>query len=454
MNASASTTLAVEASFVAFGMSVPPGESARPGAVAAAPRPHRLSIDAYVVSTLLFKHRRRAHLGDRRATTNLRSARNPEGCCRDWAFNLSFQSEMRTTTGSDGWQGSGEPGEKPGETPGETPLENGEGRRAGANTRVSAGHAASKAETSGTRLLTGSSARPSPTRRSADELRWSLARHLTDRDRALVRLVARHRVLTTPQLARLFFDPHKRASARLNDLLALRVLDRFRPHRDAWGAHPWHWVLGPLGAGVLAAERDDDPDRASRRWRGERVLAYATGQRIGHLVGTNEVFVSLAEHCRRNEGARLVEWLTESECAQWSRGIVRPDGLGVWEEGGRSAEFFLEYDRGTETLGRVVRKLRDYEKFESERGASSWVLFMFESERREQRARHALTGATVPVATAVVMRPHDAVWLPLDGTYGRVRLASLADLPKPPDAIQRAERSSTRVWHYDRSRRD
>lgn len=176
------------------------------------------------------------------------------------------------------------------------------------------------------------------------------------------------------------------------------------------------------------------------------------GSGLAHLVGTNEVFVSLAEHDRRNEGVRLVEWLTESECAQWSRGIVRPDGLGVWEEGAQSIEFFLEYDRGTETLGRLVRKLRDYEKFEGERGCSSWVLFMFESARREQCARYALAGATVPVATAAVMRPHDAVWLPLDGTHGRVGLAALGDVPKPPAAIQRAERSSSRVWHYDRSR--
>jgi hypothetical protein len=46
-------------------------------------------------------------------------------------------------------------------------------------------------------------------------------------------------------------------------------------------------------------------DKASRRWRGERVLAYATGQRLAHLVGTNEVFASLAEHDPRNEDARL-----------------------------------------------------------------------------------------------------------------------------------------------------
>jgi hypothetical protein len=126
--------------------------------------------------------------------------------------------------------------------------------------------------------------------------------------------------------------------------------------------------------------------------------------------------------------------------------------LGVWEEGARSIEFFLEYNRGTETPGRLVRKLRDYEKFESERAASSWVLFMLESERREQRARDALAGGTVPVAIAAVMRPHDAVWLPLDGTDGRVRLAALADVPKPVDAIQRTERNRSLVWHYDRSR--
>jgi len=264
--------------------------------------------------------------------------------------------------------------------------------------------------------------------------------------------VARHRVLTTPQLARLFFDSHKRASARLLDLLSLRVLDRFRPYRGAWGAHPWHWVVGPLGAGVLAAEHDDDPDKASRRWRGERVLAYATGQRLVHLVGTNEVFVSLADYARHDDGARLVEWLTESECAKWSGGIVRPDGLGVWEEGGAQVEFFLEYDRGTETLGRIVDKLRYYEKFEIERGASAWVLFMFESELRELRARDALSSATVPIATASVMRPHDAVWLPLSTPAGRLRLVNLSGVAFPRAALERAAKNNVRSWRYERQR--
>ena len=258
-------------------------------------------------------------------------------------------------------------------------------------------------------------------------------------------------MLTTPQLARLFFDSHKRASARLNELRALRLLDRFRPHRQGWGAHPWHWVLGPLGAAVVAAERDEDPDKVSRRWRNERVLAYATGQRLRHLVGTNEVFVTLATHARHNDTAQLVEWLTEAECAKWTDNRLRPGGLGVWAEGGQPIEFFLEYDRGTESLSRLAAKLHDYEWFESERAASTWVLFMFESERREVTARSALAKATVPIATAAVMRPHEAVWMPVR-TRERVTLAALADVPKPPEAVDRAAKGEGRAWRYDRNR--
>lgn len=92
---------------------------------------------------------------------------------------------------------------------------------------------------------------------------------------------------------------------------------------------------------------------------------------------------------------------------------MRPDAFGEWHEDGVAVEFFLEYDRGTETLARLVDKLGGYERFEAERGASSWVVFAFGSPRREATARRAL--ATVPAATAALggpLRPADALWLP------------------------------------------
>lgn len=58
---------------------------------------------------------------------------------------------------------------------------------------------------------------------------------------------------------------HKSALARLLGLYRLGVLDRFQPYRPSWGSHPYHYVLGPAGAAVLAAEAFEDPKRAARR---------------------------------------------------------------------------------------------------------------------------------------------------------------------------------------------
>lgn len=60
----------------------------------------------------------------------------------------------------------------------------------------------------------------------------SVSAHLTDRDRELTRMVARHRVLTTDQLAALRFSNLTTARRRLSALVRLGLLRRFRPHRE------------------------------------------------------------------------------------------------------------------------------------------------------------------------------------------------------------------------------
>jgi hypothetical protein len=64
----------------------------------------------------------------------------------------------------------------------------------------------------------------------------SASAHLTDRDRDLTRLVGRHRVLTTDQLAALRFSNLTTARHRLSVLVRLGVLRRFRPHRETGSA--------------------------------------------------------------------------------------------------------------------------------------------------------------------------------------------------------------------------
>lgn len=321
--------------------------------------------------------------------------------------------------------------------------------------RKGAGRGASHPAQPQIRLLKGAGPLQSRPRRSAGEARWSLARCLTERDRAIVRALARHRVFTREQLGEMFFDSQHRARVRLVALHRHQVLDRFQPHRPGWGAASFHYVLGPMGAAIVAAEAGEDPDRAARRWRAERTLALGRTQRLAHLVGINGFYAALVGHTRATPGTQLVDWLTEAEATRWADGIVRPDAYGSWRQHSDVVEFFLEWDRGTETLGRLVAKLGGYERFESERGASAWVLFAFPSARRESAARRALAGATVPVATAVIdagAGPHDAVWLALSGNgLARVGLAALSRLPLPPAATARAV-GSVRAWRFDRSR--
>lgn len=344
-----------------------------------------------------------------------------------------------------------QPGAHPPAKPDAQPVPRREARQAGTATRDSAGQRPSGPANTKTRLLKDSNVLQSPTRRPSANDRLSITCKLTERDRLVLRSLDRFRVLTTSQIARLHFPSHKRASMRLLDLLAAGLVGRFRPYREGWGASPWHWVLGRLGAAVVAGERGDDPDKTIRRWHGERALAYSDSTRLRHVVGVNEFHVSLVHQARYDHDADLLDWLTGAEAAKWSQGKAKPDGWGRWEEDGRTVEFFLEHDRGTEALGCLVKRLPCYERFETERGIAAWVLFAFTSARREQTARQAMADATVPIATATVGEPpQDSVWLPLSGPQARLRLSELAHAPKPPEAVDRAETGGRRGWLFER----
>jgi hypothetical protein len=117
---------------------------------------------------------------------------------------------------------------------------------------------------------------------SEDAALLAVSAHLTERDRMLVRLVGVHRVLTTDQLAALGFGNVTTARHRLSVLVRLGLLRRFRPHPET-GSAPWHYLLGPVGAALLAAE-----DRDERRWvpqvRADRQLALERSARLAHMT--------------------------------------------------------------------------------------------------------------------------------------------------------------------------
>jgi hypothetical protein len=267
-----------------------------------------------------------------------------------------------------------------------------------------------------------------PPRVSA-ELLADLAARLTDRDRAILDLVWEHRAFTTHQLTAIFFTSQVKARHRLLDLHRHGALDRFRPWTPQ-GSAPWHHVLGPAGAAVLAARRGTTP--AELGYRRDTALAISHSAALAHQIGVNDFFTHLHASARNGAGA-LEAWWSERRCAALWGDLARPDAYGRWaepravgkyaghttgttadertqeqdrgaprgEDAGRHVDFFLEHDTGTEPLTRVADKLTGYAALAEATGIHTPVLFWLPSTRREARFRHLIGTPDLPVATAV-----------------------------------------------------
>jgi protein involved in plasmid replication-relaxation len=106
--------------------------------------------------------------------------------------------------------------------------------------------------------------------RVTDDLVMDAASRLTDRDHDILRMVHQHRVLTTEHICDLFFDNETTARHRLTKLYQLRLVDRFQPMTPRHGSEPLHYVLGHVGAMVVAAE--DGRELAKVRWREDKAI--------------------------------------------------------------------------------------------------------------------------------------------------------------------------------------
>ncbi|MGH8515777.1 MAG: hypothetical protein ACREV8_17905, partial [Gammaproteobacteria bacterium] len=90
---------------------------------------------------------------------------------------------------------------------------------------------------------------------------------------------------------------------------------------------------------------------------------------------------------------------------------------------------FLEYDRGTESPGRVAAKLIGYQSVAGLSDAADLLLICFPDPLREAAVRKRLYGPGITLATASWDRleqdPLGAIWLPIDSE----RRVPLLDLP-------------------------
>lgn len=305
---------------------------------------------------------------------------------------------------------------------------------------------------------------------------------LTDRDRELLGLLAQHRVFTTDQLHRLAFDSLTTAQHRAVTLARRGVLARFR-HYQRPGSQSWRYTLGVLGAIIDASHRGVTPPAPSRTTA--HILSLAASPRLDHLLAVNEFFVALTRDARTHPGRRLTLWWPERVITDACHAIARPDGYGEWTEnhpthntwreqdgndtagsgvGGRglgssgvTVGFFLELDRGTEPLPRLVDKLTGYRQL-ADAGITRPVLIVVPTATRETHL-HAQpvirdSGPDGPpvIATASAdtlftagLTPADAVWRRPGGRH-RVRLVDLAPVTVPATAGQPAAAPPIPAW--------
>lgn len=280
------------------------------------------------------------------------------------------------------------------------------------------------------------------------------ARRLTPRDRHVIALLTRHRVMTAEQIGRALFPNPTRARHRLLTLKQRGVLARFR-HCRRPGSLPWRYTLGMLGEAVVAARAGRRLPRPSEIT--DRVIRLAQSPALPHLLGVNDFFTRLWG-CAREQPARyrLRAWWPEPWISDRCADLLRPDGYGEWVAPGHPHDpdpdpdagaaprrglvvcFCLEHDRGTESVDALLDKISRYRELAEARikpVRHAVVLFHLPGLSRERQLHREIPGhfsARRPlpqVATSThqlceALGPAGRVWWPV----GRTDRCSLADL--------------------------
>jgi Replication-relaxation len=277
---------------------------------------------------------------------------------------------------------------------------------------------------------------------------FELARHLTERDRAIAFALYEHQLLTTDQLTLLFFSSRRRAQDRLRFLYDERVLDRFYPPRPyGLGKPQAHWLLDEAGAILVAASLGLERKRLGWQRRDD----WGSHPQLLHRLEANRLVTELIAATVADGSLGVSEWWgSRSAAARLAdpsqQGRPIPDGGFFLEAAAGPVECYLEWDRGTETLARLTHKLKLYwhaEVHSSERDHIN-VLFVVPTERRLQALVDAVAADTerrlqardnwftpswpllaslIPELTA--QGPLARVWRPLADPAQRLRLSEL-----------------------------
>ncbi|MCD0442571.1 replication-relaxation family protein, partial [Glycomyces sp. A-F 0318] len=201
-----------------------------------------------------------------------------------------------------------------------------------------------------------------------------ITNRLTRRDFDILEALEKHKIMTAGMIEAMFFPSRHQAGARLLTLHELGVVERWRsPESKAY-----RYVLAWRGQCILALIKGDKlPTKQAGTFQAQHQFL---SRNRPHTEGVNAFFSRLYYSARNNSGIR-VRWLAKDP---WMLGID-PDGNGEisWQNG-PVLPFWLEHDRGTETLGYLARKIKSYKEHtrRDSDARKSVLLIELPSERR------------------------------------------------------------------------
>jgi hypothetical protein len=223
-----------------------------------------------------------------------------------------------------------------------------------------------------------------------------LVRGLDARERAVLLAICDHKVLVTAHLKAMFFGSLRRAQDRLRHLAQRGLIDTWYPPQPrGMGKASGHHTLTESAAQVVASLLGIA--RSELRYVIRNEEDRSQDSYLAHRIGVNEFFCALIEAGRANDGHGLAKWVPE-RTVRTGDGWIRPDGFGVYLHPGGALDFYLEFDRGTETTRQLANKLAGYigvARDWTEQGAQHFpcVLIVVPNHRRERVVAAAFADA-------------------------------------------------------------
>lgn len=240
--------------------------------------------------------------------------------------------------------------------------------------------------------------------------------NLATRDQRILTDLRRVRLLTGQHLERLHFttlntsstrgSARRRSLQRLHQLHLVTTLDR-RVGGERAGSAGLIYALDTASR-RLVDERGSSGSRQRRPWPIGQLF-------VAHTLAIAELYVRL----REGERAGHLQLLTfEAEPDAWhqsSIGLVKPDAYVALVTGRYEDHFWLEVDRGTESLPTLRRKLLVYVDvaLAGDRGPDGVlprVLVTVESERRRFAVVELLNNLPSPADRLIHVEPFQSVF--------------------------------------------